>query len=303
MLPVGGFHNYLVFYEAAPDAIRILYGSMEHVICRVCSRENAGDRTPGGEASLHSLFRVNARLHPVGSRTIFTIKPDNKRGGWYCCEPSMNQKLIAEIGKSQRLEIINKLKRTQGLSVGELAEQLEMSYMGVKQHCVDLETEGYLDTWRRSKGIGRPELLYRLTERAHDLFPVASNGMTIALLENAKALYGPAAAEKLLFSVFQKKAETYKTKVRGETIAERAGKLTRVRDSEGCMAECEHEAACIRIVEHHCPIRDLLKAFPIVARLEAELFTRVLGAAVHREEAHASGLYRCVFTLNGGGMV
>jgi predicted ArsR family transcriptional regulator len=213
----------------------------------------------------------------------------------------MNQKLIAEIGKSQRLEIINRLKRTQGLSVTELAEQLGMSYMGVKQHCVDLEREGYLDTWRRAKGIGRPEMIYRLTERVHDLFPCASNSMTITLLENAKALYGPAAAEKLLFSVFQKKAEAYKTKLRGETIAERAGKLTRVRDAEGHMAEIEHDAAVIRIVEHHCPIHDLLKAFPIVARLEAELFTRVLGAAVQREEAHASGLYRCVFTLHSGG--
>ncbi|HEX4085434.1 MAG TPA: ArsR family transcriptional regulator [Chthoniobacteraceae bacterium] len=213
----------------------------------------------------------------------------------------MNQKLIAEIGKSQRLEIINKLKRTQGLSVGELAEHLEMSYMGVKQHCVDLEAEGYLDTWRRAKGIGRPELVYRLTERAHDLFPTASNGMTITLLENAKALYGPAAPEKLLFSVFQKKAEAYQSRVRGDTIAERAGKLTRLRDAEGCMAEYEQDAAYIRIVEYHCPIHDLLKAFPIVARLETELFTRVLGAAVQREEAHASGLYRCIFTLHARG--
>jgi predicted ArsR family transcriptional regulator len=213
----------------------------------------------------------------------------------------MNQKLIAEIGKSQRLEIVNKLKRTQGLSVGELAEHLGMSYMGVKQHCVDLESEGYLDTWRRAKGIGRPELVYRLTERAHGLFPTASNGMTITLLENAKALFGPAAAEKLLFSVFQKKAEAYQSRVRADTVAERAGKLTRVRDSEGCMAEIEHDSAFIRIIEYHCPIHDLLKAFPIVARLEAELFTRVLGATVQREEAHASGLYRCVFTLHSRG--
>jgi len=45
-----------------------------------------------------------------------------------------------------------------------------MSYMGVKQHCVELEEEGYLDTWRRSKGIGRPEMIYRLTARSHELF-------------------------------------------------------------------------------------------------------------------------------------
>ena len=212
----------------------------------------------------------------------------------------MNQKLIAEIGKSQRLAIVNKLKRTQGMSVNELSEQLDMSYMGVKQHCVDLEEEGYLDTWRRSKGIGRPEMVYRLTARAHELFPADSNAMTIALLESARTLYGMAAAEKLLFSVFQKKAETYLQKVKGATIAERAARLVKVRDAEGCMSGLERDEKTLRIIEHHCPIHDLLQAFPIVARLELDLFTRILGTPVQREEQHASALYRCVFSLNAG---
>ena len=54
----------------------------------------------------------------------------------------MNQRLIAEIGKSQRLRVVNRLKRTQGLSVRELAAALGMSYMGVKQHCIELERRG-----------------------------------------------------------------------------------------------------------------------------------------------------------------
>jgi DNA-binding transcriptional ArsR family regulator len=42
----------------------------------------------------------------------------------------MNQKLLAELGRTQRLDIVNRLKRTQGLTVGELAELLGMSYRG-----------------------------------------------------------------------------------------------------------------------------------------------------------------------------
>jgi len=209
----------------------------------------------------------------------------------------VNQKLIAEIGKSHRLGIINKLKRTQGLSVGELAEMLNMSYMGVKQHCIDLERDGYLDTWRRPKPVGRPEMLYRLTQRAHELFPVASNAATIDLLESAKKLYGPAAPEKLLFTVFQKKAESYAAKLRGETLAEKTHSLARLRDAEGCMADFESVDAGreLRIVEHHSPIIDLLQSFPIVARLEREMFEHILHAPVQREESSASSLYRCVF--------
>ena len=83
----------------------------------------------------------------------------------------MNQRLLAEIGRTQRLEILNTLKRTEGLSVNELVAKMKMSYMGIKQHCLTLERDGYLDTWRRPQKMGRPEMVYRLTRRTHDLFP------------------------------------------------------------------------------------------------------------------------------------
>jgi len=211
----------------------------------------------------------------------------------------MNQKLIAEIGKSQRLQILNKLKRTQGLSVTELAEKIGMSYMGIKQHCIELQKGGYLDTWRRPKPVGRPEMLYRLTQRAHELFPVASNEMTIGLLESALKLFGPTAAEKLLLNVFQHKADRYIAKLKGDTVEAKVASFVKLRDQEGHMAEMEKEEKGFRIVEHHSPILDLLRAFPIVARLESEMFQRVLKVQVHRDEQAISGLYQCTFHLEG----
>ena len=69
---------------------------------------------------------------------------------------------------------MNELKRTQGLCVADLAVRLGMSYMGIKGVCLDLEKRGLLDTWRSPQPLGRPLMLYRLTERAHDLFPTTS---------------------------------------------------------------------------------------------------------------------------------
>jgi len=215
----------------------------------------------------------------------------------------VNQRLIAEIGNSQRLRVVNQLKRTQGLSVGELAEALGMSYMGVKQHCVALERLGYLDTWRRPKAdmeTGRPGLLYRLTQKAHELFPVASNETTLRLLEAAQSLYGPAAAEKLLFLVFQRKTEGYLARVKAETVEERAAQFAAIREAEGCMAGVEKDGAELRIVEHHSPVADLLAAYPVLLnRLEQEMFGRVLRVPVKREQTVASGLYACVFRIKG----
>jgi predicted ArsR family transcriptional regulator len=207
----------------------------------------------------------------------------------------LNQRIIQQIGRSQRLKIINELKRTQGLPVRDLADRLGMSYMGVKDMCVDLERRGFLDTWRQPQKLGRPLMLYRLTQRAHELFPVASNPMTIELLEAAQKLFGPSAPEKLLLLVFQKKTEYYQQRLKAETVAARAKWLARLRDNEGYMSVCENSGGEIRIVEHHSPILDLLRAFPLVVRLEADMFSRLLGRTVRREEHHASGLFCATF--------
>lgn len=212
----------------------------------------------------------------------------------------MNQRIIQQIGRSQRLKVVNALKRTQGLPVRDIAAKLKMSYMGVKDICTDLEKRGFLDTWRQPQKMGRPLMLYRLTQRAHELFPAASNPMTIDLLESAQKLFGPASPEKLLLLVFQKKTEHYKSRLKGNTVAEKAKWLARLRDHDGCMSDCEITDGEPRIVEHHSPILDLLRAFPIVAKLEMEMFARVLGASVRREESSVSGLYCATFFCGNG---
>ena len=158
----------------------------------------------------------------------------------------MNQQLLAEIGRTQRLEILNSLKRSKGMSVNELVRKMKMSYMGIKQHCLTLHRDGYLDTWRRPQKMGRPEMVYRLTQRTHDLFQSDSNQFTLELLKSIQEIYGPNAAEKLLYNVFERKTAGLKTKVKGDTVADRAKWLAKVRDSEGHMAQFttdEKEAA------------------------------------------------------------
>jgi predicted ArsR family transcriptional regulator len=209
----------------------------------------------------------------------------------------VNQQLLSEIGRTQRLEILNTLKRTRGLSVNELVAKMKMSYMGIKQHCLTLERDGYLDTWRRPQKMGRPEMVYRLTKRTHDLFPCDSNDMTLELLRSSKDIYGPNAAEKLLFNVFERKTAAMKAKAKGATVADRAKWLVKEREKEGFMSQVvtDEKEGGPQILECHSPIMNLLDEYPIIARLEQDLVEGVLGTPVRREESRSSGLYECAF--------
>ena len=210
-------------------------------------------------------------------------------------------KILRDIAKPQWFEIIVHLKQSTGMSVAELSKVLGMSYMGIKQHCVELEKRGYLDTWRRPKKVGRPEKAYRLTHKADLFFPQLGNDFALGMLDSVRNMQGEAAAEKILFGYFMTRTDYYKKKTKGESVQELASSLAKIRHSEGCLSEYnqlenEQSASC-RIVEYHTPFGDLADKFPILLRMEEQMFERILGAPVKRREERASALVRFVFTV------
>ena len=203
-----------------------------------------------------------------------------------------------DLYRPQWFAIIYAVKRSTGLSVPELAKELGMSYMGVKKHCVALEKLGYLDTWRRPKVVGRPEKLYRLTEKADGVFPGIGDEVTLAVLEAASHLESNA-AEKLLFSFFQKQTERYGKKTKGNSVADRATSLAKLRDQAGHMSSCVYDREeGLRIIECHNPLQPIFDRYPTVDRMEEQMFERLLNAPVERSVTKVSGLRRFVYQIH-----
>lgn len=206
--------------------------------------------------------------------------------------------LLKDIAKTPALDIILHLKASTGLTVRELSGLMKMSYMGVKQHCVELEKKGYLDTWRRPVKTGRPEKLYRLTRKTEPLFPQTGNELTLDILATIQKVYGETAAEKVLFTYFQTKGERYLAKFRGSSVVERAEELVKMRNAEGCICRVAYDAKeGLRLIEYHSPFGEIARRFPILREMEAEMLGRVLNYPVERRMEEASGLNRIVFRV------
>ncbi|MEE2967543.1 MAG: hypothetical protein VX646_06660 [Verrucomicrobiota bacterium] len=208
-------------------------------------------------------------------------------------------KVLRDIAKPQWFDIISRLKKSTGLSVAELSESLGMSYMGVKQHCVELNKRGYLDTWRRPKAVGRPEKAYRLTSKADPLFVELGSEFVVDLLKNVDKTYGASAAEKLLFGYFHEIGLKYEKKIKGESLYERAVSFSKIRDNEGCLSSCEIDSqGKIKIIEYHSPYRSIVAQYPMIHRMEDQMIAKVLSANVSRNEEEASGLLKCEFDIS-----
>lgn len=211
----------------------------------------------------------------------------------------MKGKLIRKASKNPKLLILNEIKRSQGLSVSELCQRIGLSYMGVKQHCIALEKEGYLDTWRRPKGMGRPEKAYRLTAFAQEFFPTEYSNFTTSILEAIQRVYGPTAPDKILYNIYQHETQVLTREIKGTNIEERCRALASNREERGYMSEYyfDRDTSTHQIIEYNSPILECLDKFPILKDLEKQLFESALQQAVKREEERVSGLYKCIFHI------
>lgn len=206
-------------------------------------------------------------------------------------------KILRRLAKPHWFEILELVKCSGGLSVGELAEAVGMSYMGVKKHCLAMQKLGWLDTWRNPKTVGRPEKLYRLTEKAAPLFPQIGNEVCLSILEAAGQLEANA-AEKLLLAFFRGQTERLAPMVSGESVHERAEKLAVARTAAGHYSHCRWSAEeGLRIEEYHQPLQPLFERYSTLERMEVQMFERLLGARVDRNVFRTAGLSRYRFDI------
>ena len=210
----------------------------------------------------------------------------------------MKTKLLTRNQNSPKLSILREIKKSQGLSVTELCQRVGLSYMGIKQHCIGLEREGYLDTWRRPKGMGRPEKAYRLTDGAKEFFPSRYPQFSLQILDSVKEIYGSLGPEKILHNIYKAETQRYETKLEKLDGESRFRGLAQLREEDGYMAEYsfDNSSRTHRITEFNSAIQDCLDSFPMIRDYERQMFEKILRAKVRRDEERISGLYRCTYS-------
>lgn len=181
------------------------------------------------------------------------------------------------------MEILESLARSSPQTVRDLAADLGLSYMGIKSQCVLLEKSGYLETRRKRRRQGRPEILYSLAERSHGLFPSHGFPLAFSLLEHIARLHGKQAPLKLLFLHFQSQADACLSKIDGSTPEARARQLAALRAEEGYYSRFETGPPA-RLLDGHDPHGPLFKKFPEAAAFETEALSRVVGVRLERSE-------------------
>lgn len=200
--------------------------------------------------------------------------------------------------RSTRQRILETLRRRGPRTVADLAASFGLSPVGIRAHLCSLEDEGLAAKTGVRASRGRPARLFGLTDDARHSFPQRSGSLALEVLEEVEALGGRDLVIRALERRTRRVLENYQGRVRARSPEGRIRGLARIRDAEGYLCDTEKNGRTLPdIVERHCPIAEVSERWPEVCRMEAELFGRVLGLPVKREQHMLAGDRCCRYRV------
>lgn len=199
-----------------------------------------------------------------------------------------------------RRALLDMLKMQGELSSLQMAGELGVSSMAIRQHMQELEAAGDVSSVDRAQGKGRPTKFWSLTAKAARHFPDRHRDLILDLLSNVKTVLGEEAMDRLLDERGDEQVRQYRQRVvEHEDLAGRVDELAKLRSEEGYMAETSQEEGVFKLIENHCPICAAADACKGLCARELTVFERVLGpdCSVERVEHMLSGARRCAYEI------
>jgi DeoR family suf operon transcriptional repressor len=204
------------------------------------------------------------------------------------------------VSESQRA-VLYALKRRGEATAEDLADSLDITASGARQHLNALADDGLVTatTEAATRGRGRPRLLYRLSPPAETLFPKAYGELTNELLSYVAAEDGT-----IIEKIFVRRRDQRITAARArladkKTLAAKVREVARILDEDGYLAESEAlPDGSFRITEHNCAILSVARQHPDACQSELAFIGAVLpDATVERTSHIIAGQHFCGYLV------
>ncbi|MCM2679293.1 helix-turn-helix transcriptional regulator [Echinimonas agarilytica] len=196
--------------------------------------------------------------------------------------------------------IIQLIKTSGPMTASQLAIELQMTSMGVRQHLQHLEQNGDLTIEDRKAKRGRPTRYWSLTSVADQHFENRHDELTVQLIDSVKEIFGDEGLSQLISHRESATELSYQALLNPlNSVEEKLAKLVELRSQEGYMAAIETHDCYFLLLENHCPICAAATHCIGFCRSELEIFQRLFDgiASVNREEHIISGARRCAYKV------
>ncbi|KAA8922834.1 metalloregulator ArsR/SmtB family transcription factor [Thermoplasma sp.] len=201
-------------------------------------------------------------------------------------------------GYPTETRILIALKRSDGMTLQQIADQIGVSKMAVLKHIQALENRHLIER-RITKGdMGRPFYRFYLLRGSSEAFGSSSGGVLADLIEFLVATGNRDLILKFLNKRYTEIAETYRIAIGSARDDERVERLVKLRYEENYVPEIKKVGnGKYELLEYNCPIFTISRRFGEACALECHLFESVLGMNVTSSHTQVNGHGTCRFLI------
>lgn len=204
--------------------------------------------------------------------------------------------------QSTRQEILEILKEERQATVEDLAERLELTPMTIRHHLNVLQAQNLVvaSKVRRSKKVGRPRLVYTLTDAADDLFPQSYGELARHLVSEVKETVGEEEVEAIFRRVADRVARGAPPTFEGQTFEARLDQVVDFMEDQGFISRWEKTDEGYVLTNINCPYRSISREHDEVCIMDTEILTKLLNVVPQRQSSMRLGDASCSFLVVPG---
>ncbi len=199
--------------------------------------------------------------------------------------------------KSTRERILQTLLNNPRSSINELADAVGINAISVRHHLTNLQADGMVAAEEERHGVGRPRLVYFLTEKGLERFPTRYLTLTNRLLSQIKETLPEPTVNRLFAQMAQDLAEEYAHKIRSLPMEQKLETIKEVLADEGFNLEWDKEGDTYQIHEISCPYYHIGQNHPEVCVVDQTLISAMLSIPVEKIGCVLQGDRVCTYLI------
>jgi len=184
------------------------------------------------------------------------------------------------------------------MSIDDLSRELGITSMGIRQHLLSLERKGLIDFITKRQGIGRPAFLYKLTQKADELFPKRYCEFVVDMLKDIEKNEGLDKVNDIFRWRKNRLMKEMKDALSDKkTVQEKVTGLRDVLESKGYYVDLSWADGNYVLKQFNCPIARLASEYREACQYELQMYKDIFGKDVTREECLAEGNTSCTYVI------
>ncbi len=202
--------------------------------------------------------------------------------------------------KSTRDRILQTLLRQPRTTINQLAVAVGINPISVRHHLTNLQVEGLVAAEEERHGVGRPRLVYFLTETGMERFPTRYLRLTTRLLAQMKETMPAPVVSKLFAEMADGLAHEYADQMTDMSMEERLELAKSLLTEEGFTVEWEKKGSQYQIHEITCPYLQVGQDHPEVCTVDQTLISKMLAVPAEKVECILKGDVHCTYVVEAG---